>query len=355
MQVHYDRDADLSRLRPHKIAILGFGSQGHAHALNLRDSGMDVCVGLRKDSPSWEKAGQAGPAGFRNRRGRAPRRHRDDAGAGRDGRRNLRGRNRARSLRRASTWPSATASTSISSSSSPPPDVNVFMIAPKGPGHLVRSEYVKGRGVPCLLAVEQDPSGDTKQVGLAYGSAIGGGRAAIIETSFREETETDLFGEQSVLCGGLTELIRAGFETLVEAGYAPEMAYFECVHEVKLIVDLIYEGGIANMRYSISNTAEYGDMTRGKRVVGPRLAPGDEGIARRYPVGQVRQRMDRRVPRRTAAFPRAAQGSGESSARRSRAQAALLHAVAGERSPGRQSQELNAAGGLTDSDGITGR
>ena len=151
----------------------------------------------------------------------------------------------------------------------PPPDVNVFMIAPKGPGHLVRSEYTKGRGVPCLLAVQQDPTGDTTKVGLAYGSAIGGGRAAIIETTFKEETETDLFGEQSVLCGGLTELIRAGYETLVEAGYAPEMAYFECLHEVKLIVDLIYEGGISNMRYSISNTAEYGDMTRGKRVVGP--------------------------------------------------------------------------------------
>ncbi len=142
------------------------------------------------------------------------------------------------------------------------------MIAPKGPGHLVRSEYTKGRGVPCLLAVQQDPSGDTTKVGLAYGSAIGGGRAAIIETSFKEETETDLFGEQSVLCGGLTELIRAGYETLVEAGYAPEMAYFECLHEVKLIVDLIYEGGISNMRYSISNTAEYGDMTRGNKVVG---------------------------------------------------------------------------------------
>jgi ketol-acid reductoisomerase len=150
----------------------------------------------------------------------------------------------------------------------PPADVNVFMIAPKGPGHLVRSEFVKGRGVPCLLAVEQDPSGDTEKIGLAYGCAIGGGRAAIIGTSFREETETDLFGEQSVLCGGLTELIRAGYETLVEAGYAPEMAYFECLHEVKLIVDLIYEGGISNMRYSISNTAEYGDMTRGNRVVG---------------------------------------------------------------------------------------
>jgi ketol-acid reductoisomerase len=142
------------------------------------------------------------------------------------------------------------------------------MIAPKGPGHLVRSEYVKGRGVPCLLAVEQNPSGDTPTIGLAYGCAIGGGRAAIIETSFREETETDLFGEQAVLCGGMTELIRAGYETLVEAGYAPEMAYFECLHEVKLIVDLIYEGGISNMRYSISNTAEYGDMTRGKKVIG---------------------------------------------------------------------------------------
>src|SRR5437868_7036326 len=149
----------------------------------------------------------------------------------------------------------------------PPADVNVFMIAPKGPGHLVRSEYTKGRGVPCLLAVHQDPSGDTEKIGLAYGAAIGGARAAILETSFREETETDLFGEQAVLCGGLTELILAAFETLVEAGYAPEMAYFECCHEMKLIVDLIYEGGIANMRYSISNTAEYGDYTRGPRLI----------------------------------------------------------------------------------------
>src|SRR5438093_67781 len=153
----------------------------------------------------------------------------------------------------------------------PPAGVNVFMVAPKGPGHLVRSEYQKGRGVPCLLAVAQDPSGDTKQIGLAYAKAIGGTRAGVLETSFKEETETDLFGEQSVLCGGLTELIRAGFETLVEAGYSPEMAYFECLHEVKLIVDLIYEGGLQNMRYSISNTAEYGDMTRGKKVVGPEV------------------------------------------------------------------------------------
>ena len=267
MQVHYDRDADLSRLRTHKIAILGFGSQGHAHALNLRDSGMDVSVGLRKDSPSWEKAAKQGLPVFET--AEAVRRADimmmlvpDEMAC------EIYEAEVAPTSRQASTWPSVTASISISSSSSPRPDINVFMIAPKGPGHLVRSEYVKGRGVPCLLAVEQDPSGDTKKIGLAYGSAIGGGRAAIIETSFREETETDLFGEQSVLCGGLTELIRNGFETLVAAGYAPEMAYFECVHEVKLIVDLIYEGGIANMRYSISNTAEYGDMTRGKRVVG---------------------------------------------------------------------------------------
>jgi ketol-acid reductoisomerase len=150
----------------------------------------------------------------------------------------------------------------------PQPGLNVFMVAPKGPGHLVRSEYQKGRGVPCLLAIQQDPTGDTRTVGLAYAKAIGGTRAAVLETTFKEETETDLFGEQSVLCGGLTELIRAGYETLVEAGYSPEMAYFECLHEVKLIVDLIYEGGIANMRYSISNTAEYGDMTRGTRVIG---------------------------------------------------------------------------------------
>jgi len=267
MKVFYDRDADLSVLRPHKIAILGFGSQGHAHALNLRDSGMDVRVGLRKGSPSWAKAEMQG----------------------------LRVMETAEAAREADIImvlvPDEMASeifkTEIESPLTagkylafghgfnihfkfiqPRADVNVFMIAPKGPGHLLRSEYVKGRGVPCLLAVQQDPSGDTERIALAYGSAIGGGRAAIIATTFREETETDLFGEQSVLCGGLTELIRAGYETLVEAGYAPEMAYFECLHEVKLIVDLIYEGGIRDMRYSISNTAEYGDMTRGKRVIG---------------------------------------------------------------------------------------
>src|ERR1700758_5268675 len=266
MKVFYDRDADLSLLRPHKIAIMGFGSQGHAHALNLRDSGMDVRVGLRSDSPTAAKGTQQGIRVLST----------DDAAREADIIMMLVPDEMASDIYREEVAPYLTKGKYLAFGHGfnihfkfvkPPKDVNVFMIAPKGPGHLVRSEYTKGRGVPCLLAVEQDPSGDTTQVGLAWGSAIGGGRAAIIETTYKEETETDLFGEQSVLCGGLTELIRAGFETLVEAGYAPEMAYFECVHEVKLIVDLIYEGGISNMRYSISNTAEYGDMTRGKRVV----------------------------------------------------------------------------------------
>jgi len=270
MQVHYDRDADLSALRPYKIAILGFGSQGHAHALNLRDSGMDVRVGLRKDSPSWEKAARQGLRVLETAEAAreadiimilVP----DEMGG------DIYKNEIAPNLKAGDYLAFGHGFNIHFKFIAPPKDVNVFMIAPKGPGHLVRSEYVKGRGVPCLLAVAQDPSGDTKQIGIAYGSAIGGGRAAIIETTFREETETDLFGEQAVLCGGLTELIRAGYETLVEAGYAPEMAFFECLHEVKLIVDLIYEGGIANMRYSISNTAEYGDMTRGPRVIGPEV------------------------------------------------------------------------------------
>src|SRR3989454_4782050 len=265
LKIYYDKDADLKVLKGKTIAIIGFGSQGHAHALNLKDSGMDVLVGLREGA-SWQKAERAGlkvmPVADAVKRADvvmilAP----DEMQAG---------------IYRAEIGPNMKKNTYLAFGHGfnihfgqivPPPTINVFMIAPKGPGHLVRSEFTKGSGVPCLLAVHQDPSGDTKQIGLAYGSAIGGGRAGVIETNFREETETDLFGEQSVLCGGLTALIQAGYETLVEAGYAPEMAYFECCHEMKLIVDLIYEGGISEMRYSISNTAEYGDMTRGPIIV----------------------------------------------------------------------------------------
>ncbi len=270
MQVYYDRDADLKHLRGKRVAVLGYGSQGHAHANNLKDSGVDVVVGLRQGSGSWPKAEKAGLKVV------------ETAEATRAGDivmvllpDELQGDAYEKEIR-----PGLKGGNYLAFGHGfnihfkkvvPPADVNVFMVAPKGPGHLVRSEFEKGRGVPCLLAVHQDPSKDTQQVGLAYASAIGGGRAAVIETTFKDETETDLFGEQSVLCGGLTALIQAGYETLVEAGYPPEMAYFECVHEVKLIVDLIYEGGLANMRYSVSNTAEYGDLTRGKRVIGPEV------------------------------------------------------------------------------------
>jgi ketol-acid reductoisomerase len=245
MQVFYDRDADLNVLRGKKVAVLGYGSQGHAHANNLRDSGIDVVVGLRRSSSSWAKAENAGLRVAETAEAASP------------------------GLKNGNYLAFGHGFNIHFKRIVPPTGVNVFMVAPKGPGHLVRSEFEKGRGVPCLLAVQQDPSGNTQKIGLAYASAIGGARAAVIETTFKDETETDLFGEQSVLCGGLTALIQAGYETLVNAGYPPEMAYFECVHEVKLIVDLIYEGGLTNMRYSISNTAEYGDLTRGKRVIGP--------------------------------------------------------------------------------------
>jgi ketol-acid reductoisomerase len=267
MVVYHDDDADLAALKGKKVAIIGYGSQGHAHALNLKDSGVDVRVGLRADSASRPKAEKAGLRVV------------DTATAAREADivmilvpdeqgGEIYERDVAPGLKAGKYLAFGHGFNIHFKKIVPPADVNVFMVAPKGPGHLVRSEYQKGRGVPCLLAIQQDPSGDTKKIGLAYAKGIGGTRAGVLETSFKEETETDLFGEQAVLCGGLTELIRAGYETLVEAGYSPEMAYFECLHEVKLIVDLIYEGGIANMRYSISNTAEYGDMTRGKRVIG---------------------------------------------------------------------------------------
>jgi ketol-acid reductoisomerase len=277
VKIFHDQDANLDRLGRKPIAIIGYGSQGHAHALNLRDSGCDVRVGLRADSASRPKAEKAGLRVV------------DTATAAREGDivmvlvpdeqgAEIYERDLEAGLKPGKYLAFGHGFNIHYKKITPPANVNVFMVAPKGPGHLVRSEYEKGRGVPCLLAVAQDPSGDTQQVGLAYAKAIGGTRAGVLETTFKEETETDLFGEQAVLCGGLTELIRAGFETLVEAGYSPEMAYFECLHEVKLIVDLIYEGGIANMRYSISNTAEYGDMTRGKRVIGQETRQAMEKI-----------------------------------------------------------------------------
>jgi len=267
MNIYYDKDADLSLLKGKKIAIVGYGSQGHAHALNLRDSGMDVRIALKKGSSSWPKAEKAGfvvqEVGPATAECDVIMILTPDEVASEMYESDIR-----MNLKPGKYLACAHGFNIHFKKIVPPAGVNVFMVAPKGPGHLVRSEFEKGQGVPCLIAVAQDPSGNSKQIALAWASAIGGGRAAILETNFREETETDLFGEQSVLCGGLTELMRAGYETLVEAGYSPEMAYFECIHEMKLIVDLVYEGGISNMRYSISNTAEYGDMTRGKRLIG---------------------------------------------------------------------------------------
>jgi ketol-acid reductoisomerase len=265
MKISYDKDANLQKILKKNVAIIGFGSQGHAHALNLRDSDANVVVGLREGS-SWNKAEATGikvmPVADAVKQSDvimilAP----DEVQPA------IYQKDIAPNLKDGKYIAFGHGFNIHFGQIQPPAAVNVFMVAPKGPGHLVRSEYTKGSGVPCLLAVHQDPSGDTTQVGMAYASAIGGGRAGVIETNFREETETDLFGEQVVLCGGLTSLIQAGYETLVEAGYSPEMAYFECLHEVKLIVDLIYQGGIANMRYSISTTAKFGDITRGPRII----------------------------------------------------------------------------------------
>lgn len=266
MKVFYDKDIDVKKINKSKIAIIGYGSQGHAHAQNLRDSGMNVVLGLREGGSSWEKAKEAGFD--------------------------------VKSVADAAKWGDIIMILAPDTSQPkiyyeniednldpgnavvfshgfnihykqivPPPNVDIFMVAPKAPGHTVRGQYMQGSGVPGLVAVYQDATGNAKDLALAYACAIGCARAGVIETTFKDETETDLFGEQSVLCGGITALIQAGFDTLVEAGYPPEMAYFECCHEVKLIVDLIYEGGISNMRYSISETAKYGDVTRGPRVI----------------------------------------------------------------------------------------
>ena len=267
MKVYYDADCDLNLVTGKKIAVLGYGSQGHAHAQNLRDSGVkDVAIALRPGSASAKKAEGAGFKVMANKEAAAwadvlmilaPDEHQAAIWAD-----DIKG-----NLRPGAALAFAHGLNIHFGLIEVPADIDVIMIAPKGPGHTVRGEYVKGGGVPCLIAVHQDATGNAHDVALAYASGVGGGRSGIIETNFKEECETDLFGEQAVLCGGITHLIQAGFETLVEAGYAPEMAYFECLHETKLIVDLLYEGGIANMRYSISNTAEYGDITTGPRII----------------------------------------------------------------------------------------
>ena len=266
MKVYYEKDADLSLIKGRKVTIVGYGSQGHAHALNLNDSGIKVTVGLRKDGGSWEKAKKAGlkVAAI------------EDAVTGADLVMMLMPDEHIAAVYKDGVEPHIKKGATLAFAHGfnihygqvvPRADLDVVMIAPKAPGHTVRSTYVAGGGVPMLIAVHQDASKKARDVALSYAAAIGGARAGVIETNFREETETDLFGEQTVLCGGLVELIKAGYETLIEAGYAPEMAYFECLHEVKLIVDLIYEGGIANMNYSISNNAEYGEYVTGPKIV----------------------------------------------------------------------------------------
>lgn len=266
LKLYYDEDAKPELIKGKKVAVIGYGSQGHAHALNLKESGVDVVVGLSNTSKSAPKAQEAGLTVMET----------SEAAAWADVIMILVPDEVCATMYEKSIAPNLKAGKSLAVAHGfnihfkkivPPADVNVFMVAPKGPGHTVRREYLGGSGVPCLIAVAQDATGDTKDLALSYACAIGGTRAGVFETTFREETETDLFGEQTVLCGGISHLIKAGFETLVEAGYNPVMAYFECLHETKLITDLIFEDGIANMRYSISNTAEYGDYVTGPKVI----------------------------------------------------------------------------------------
>ena len=285
MQVYYDKDADLEIIKSKKVVIVGYGSQGHAHANNLKDSGVDVTVALRKESLSWTKAEAAGLQVA------------EVSAAVKDADMVM--------ILMPDELQSATYNSEIHKNIkegavlafahgfnihfdmiNPREDLDVIMIAPKGPGHTVRSQYKIGAGVPCLIAIHKDASGNAKDIGLSYASAIGSGRAGIIETNFKDETETDLFGEQAVLCGGLTQLIQSGYEVLVEDGYPPEMAYFECLHEVKLIVDLIYEGGLENMRYSISNTAEFGDYVSGPKVINAEAKEEMRAILKRIQSGE---------------------------------------------------------------------
>jgi ketol-acid reductoisomerase len=276
-KVYYEHDCDLGVLRGKKVAVIGYGSQGHAHALNLHESGVDVVVGLYEGSKSWAKAEAAGLKVSTAA----------EAAKAADIIMILINDEKQSKLYKESIEPNLTAGKALVFAHGfsihfgqivPPKDVDVFLIAPKGPGHTVRSQFEEGKGVPCLIAIHQDATGKAKDVALAYALGIGGARAGVIETTFKEETETDLFGEQAVLCGGITALIRAGFETLVEAGYQPEMAYFECCHEMKLIVDLINQGGLNMMRYSISDTAEYGDYITGEKIVTDETKKAMKGI-----------------------------------------------------------------------------
>ena len=266
MKLYYDKDTDLSIIRGKKVAIVGYGSQGHAHALNLKDSGVSVTVALREGSPSVKKAQNAGLV-VKNIADAVKEADLVMMLAPDEHQRFIYADNIAPNIKKGATLAFAHGFNIHYNQIVPRADLDVIMIAPKAPGHTVRSEFVKGGGVPDLIAVFQDASGKARATALSYASAIGGGRTGIIETTFKDETETDLFGEQAVLCGGCVELVKAGFETLVDAGYAPEMAYFECLHELKLIVDLMYEGGIANMNYSISNNAEYGEYVTGPKVI----------------------------------------------------------------------------------------
>lgn len=285
LNVYYDKDCDIELIKSKKVAMIGFGSQGHAHAENLRDSGVEVIVGLRKNGSSWAKAEAKGFSVMTVA----------DASAVADvvmillpdeNQAVIYAEEIAPNLKEGATIAFGHGFNIHYGRIHPAATINTMMVAPKAPGHTVRSEFVKGGGIPDLIAVESDPSGSTKALALSYASAIGGGRTGIIETTFKDETETDLFGEQAVLCGGITSLIQAGFETLTEAGYPEEMAYFECLHETKLIVDLIFEGGIADMRYSISNTAEYGDMVSGPRVIGEASKQAMKDILKEIQNGQ---------------------------------------------------------------------
>ena len=285
MKVYYDKDADLSIIRDKKVAIIGYGSQGHAHAQNLKESGVDVIVGLRKDGSSWSKAEAAGltvkEIGEAVKAAdlvmillpdeTAPQVYRDDIEP---------------NIKKGAVLAFAHGFNVHYNQIVPRADLDVIMVAPKGPGHTVRSEYLRGGGVPTLIAIYQDRSGKAKDIALSYSAANGGTKGGVIETNFREETETDLFGEQAVLCGGAVELVKMGFETLTEAGYAPEMAYFECLHELKLIVDLMYEGGIANMNYSISNNAEYGEYVTGPEVINEQSRAAMRNALKRIQTGE---------------------------------------------------------------------